>query len=267
MPYRVDFRQEDWAALERLIELGALDADLRDDGRMAALMPDSVPPEQVARAVGVSDVAISPATGRDAESVWILSLRPVRIGRIRLVPDGTTALEPEPGDVRLVDTEAFGTGRHPTSALCLEILDEIVHDPAPDAILDVGTGSGVLALAALRLGVPRAVAIDIEEEAVRATAGNGRRNALTGRLRVIQAGPEAIRGRWPLVVANVLAAPLIEMAPALAMRVGHAGRLVLSGIPSALQADVERAYRHVGMHVFDARRRAGWVALVLHASW
>jgi ribosomal protein L11 methyltransferase len=268
VPYRVDFRQASQAALLRLLDLGPLDAEFLDDGHGAALMPDSVTPDRVARALELESVAVSPALGRDAESVWVLGLRPVRIGRLRLVHDRRAGLEPlEPGDVRLMDTPAFGTGLHATTALCLEILDEVVHGSPPDAMLDVGTGSGVLALAALRLGVPRAVAIDIDEHAVRATIENGRRNALSRRLRVIRAGPDGLLGRWPLVVANVLAAPLMEMAPALAMRVGPSGRLVLSGVSSALLADVERAYRRVGMHVLDVRRRAGWVAVVLQAPW
>ena len=109
----------------------------------------------------------------------------------------------------------------------------------------------MLALAALRLGVPAALAIDIDEGALRVAAENARLNALSERLQLARGGPETITGTWPLVLANVLAAPLIEMAPALVRRVGHHGRLVLSGIPSSVEREVERAYRHLGM-----RRRA-----------
>jgi ribosomal protein L11 methyltransferase len=74
-------------------------------------------------------------------------------------------------------------------------------------------------------------------------------------------------GNWPLVVANVLAAPLIEMAPTLARRVGHHGQLVLSGIRSAMEHDVAHAYRHIGMQHVRVTSRAGWIALVMQASW
>ena len=74
-------------------------------------------------------------------------------------------------------------------------------------------------------------------------------------------------GRWPLVLANILDAPLIEMASTLSRRVGHRGRLVLSGIPSSVEPDVHRAYRHLGMRQVAATTRAGWVALVMQASW
>jgi len=80
-------------------------------------------------------------------------------------------------------------------------------------------------------------------------------------------GPEAVTGTWPLVLANVLPGPLIEMAPDLVRRVGRHGQLVLSGIPSSVEADVDRGYRHLGMHRLRVKSRAGWVALVLQASW
>src|SRR5262245_3576923 len=113
-------------------------------------MPDSVPSQDVARALGLQSVAASPAIPRDASSVWVLSLRPIRIGRLRIAP---MSAEMEPGTLRLIDGGAFGTGLHPTTALCLEALQEELEVARPDTVLDVGTGSGVLALAALLLGV------------------------------------------------------------------------------------------------------------------
>ena len=189
---------------------------------------------------------MSPATGRDAGSVWVLSPRPIRIGRLTIVPAHPTA---EAGDLQLIDAAAFGTGLHPTTALCLEVLEEAVRIAPPDAVLDVGTGSGVLALAALMMGVPRALAIDIDDEALRIAAENARINrinAIDERLRLARGGPEAVTGTWPLVLANVLPAPLIEMAPALVRRVGHHGQLVLSGIPSSIEREVDQAYRASG---------------------
>ena len=267
MPYRVDVRHADQATLLRLLDLEPLDAEFDDDGSGAVLMPDAVAPAQVARVLGVPRVEAVAAVGRDADSVWVLRLRPLRVGAVRLVPAAATGIVPEPFDVRLGDSAAFGTGVHPTTALCLEIISELADGGRIDATLDVGTGSGVLALAALRLGVARATAIDIEWPAVRAAADNAGRNRLAHRMQVIQAGPDALSGRWALVVANVLAAPLIGLAPILAARVGRAGRLVLSGVARAVQPDVERAYRRVGMHVADVRHRDGWVATTLNTSW
>lgn len=196
--------------------------------------------------------------------MWVLSPRPIRIGRLSIVP---AHFEAAPHIVRLIDTTAFGTGLHPTTALCLHLLDDIVQVALPDAVLDVGTGSGVLALAALTLGVARAQGIDVDQDALRAAADNARLNQLDDRLQLLHGGPDAISGAWPLVLANVLAAPLIEMAPTLVRRVGGRGELVLSGIPASVEPDVVRAYRHHGMQLVDVKSRRGWVALRLRASW
>lgn len=264
MPYRIDLCGASDDALDRLVELGAIDAERLEGGGIAALMPDGLAPEQVASALGLCDIAVSPAVGRDAGSVWVLSPRPVRVGRLRIVP---AHLDTEPGALRLVDAGAFGTGLHPTTALCLEALDEVVQTAAPDAVLDVGTGSGVLALGALLLGVPRASGIDIDDEALRVAAENARINGVEGRLQLTRGGPEIVTGSWPLVLANVLAAPLIEMAPALVRRVGHLGYLVLSGVPSSVEPQVEAAYGRQGVRRVNVKSKAGWVALVLQASW
>jgi ribosomal protein L11 methyltransferase len=264
LPYRIDVRAAPDSALDRLVELGALDAEFSDDGGVAALMPDGVAPEQVAQALGVVDVSVSAALERDGGSVWVVCRRPILVGRIRLIPADRPS---EPDSVRLVDGPAFGTGLHPTTALCLEVLQEVTAPGPPSAVLDVGTGSGVLALAALVLGVPLAFGIDVDEEALRVAAENARMNLVAGRLRLARATPDAVAGAWPLVLANVLAAPLIEMAPTLVRRVGHHGHVVLSGVPSSVEADVVGAYRRLGLRHLRTASRAGWVALLLQASW
>ncbi len=252
MPYRVDLPGGGADALDRLVELDALDVEISHGNAIAALMPDSVPPERVASALGIATVAVSPAQARDDGSVWVLSLRPIHVGRHTL---------------RLIDASAFGTGLHPTTALCLEAIEEAAEIDRPDVLLDVGTGSGVLALGALRLGMPRALGIDVDEDALRVAAENARLNELGDRLWLARGGPEAVAGTWPLVVANILAAPLVEMAPDLVRRVGHHGRLLLSGIPSSAERDVDQAYRRLGMRRVSVKSRAGWIALVMHASW
>jgi ribosomal protein L11 methyltransferase len=254
VPYRIDITRGGDAALDRLVELGALDVERSPGGGIAALMPDGVAPEQVALALGVADLSISPAVGRDAGSVWTLGPRSTRIGRLRIVPAET-------------DSAAFGTGLHPTTAMCLEAIEEALQPAAAATLLDVGTGSGVLALAALLMGVPQALGLDTDAEALRAAAENARLNVLDGRLQLVRGGPDAVTGTWPLVVANLLAASLVELAPVLVRRVGHHGRLVLSGIPSSVEPDVDRAYRRLGMQHVRALSRAGWSALVLQASW
>jgi ribosomal protein L11 methyltransferase len=264
VPYRVDVRKASHSALDRLIELGAIDAEQSENGELAALIPDSVAPEQIASVLGIDGFTVSPATRRDEGSVWVLTQRPIQVGRIRIVP---SRFDAAPDTVRLIDAEAFGTGLHPTTTLCLEALEEAMQSAIPHAVLDVGTGSGLLAIAALMQGVPQAVGIDLDDAALRVAAENARINGVGERLQLIRGGPVEVTGTWPLVLANVLAAPLIEMAPALVRRVGHHGQLVLSGIPRSVEQDVHDAYRRLGMQHVRVASRGGWVALVLQASW
>jgi ribosomal protein L11 methyltransferase len=263
MPYRVELQDPPDDALDRLVSLGALDVELTD-GRLAALMPDGVDAASIASAFGVAGVSVSPARGRDDGSVWILRPRSIRVGRLVLQP---AHMPPEAGALRLSDGPAFGTGLHPTTALSLEALEELLDLGIPPGVLDVGTGSGVLALAALLAGVPRVVGIDIDSEAVIAAAENARLNQFAGRFDLVRGGPEALSGSWPLVLANVLAAPLIELAPALVQRVQHGGRLLLSGLSNSMVPEVERAYRRLGMRRLGETARAGWSALLLCPSW
>jgi ribosomal protein L11 methyltransferase len=251
-------------AFERLVHLGALDVEPWSGRGVTALMPDSVRPEHVASALGVDDIVVSPAVGRDNDSVWVLTPRPIRIGALRVVPADFDAA---PGDIRLADSTAFGTGLHPTTAMCLEALNEIVPPERHESALDVGTGSGVLALAALMLGVSRATAIDTDDAALRVAVKNARLNGLHPQVEFALGGPETLTGTWPLVVANILAAPLIEMAPVLVRRVGHQGQLVLSGVANSVASEVAHAYVHLGMLRVDTRSRDGWAMLLLRASW
>jgi ribosomal protein L11 methyltransferase len=235
------------------VQLGALDIEPAGGG-LAAIIPDSVSPDAVAAALGVAIVTVSSAVGRDNDSIWLLSPPIVRIGRVS-------------GALRLKDSTAFGTGHHPTTKLCIEALEAALQTALPDRVLDVGTGSGILALAALTMGVPKAVGLDIDAGALEIAAENAILNNLGDRLELVPGGPEAVNGVWPLVVANVLAAPLIEMAPVLVRRVGNGGRLILSGIPSSLESEVRRTYERLGMRYVRSESRDAWAALVMQATW
>ena len=263
MPYRVDIACPPHDALDQLVQLGALDIEPVNDG-IAAIIPDGVTPGVVAGALGVASVTVSAAVARDNGSVWLLSPRAVRIGSVLIAPAEVSGPS---GTLRLTDSNAFGTGHHPTTALCVEALEESLTIAVPDSILDVGTGSGVLALAALMMGVPRAVGLDIDADALNIATGHARLNNMADRLHLVLGGPEIVDGTWPLVVANVLAAPLIEMAPVLIRRVGTDGRLILSGIPWSLESEVRQTYQRCGMRHIRSETRAGWAVLVTQASW
>ena len=263
VPYRIDISCPPHDALDQLVQLGALDIEQVRDG-LAAIIPDAVTPDAVAGALGVAGVAVSPAVGRDNGSVWLLTPRAVRIGRVLVAPAEVAA---PPEALRLTDSTAFGTGHHPTTALCVEALEEALTIAVPHSVLDVGTGSGVLALTALIMGVSRAVGLDIDADALNIAAGHARLNGLADRLQLVLGGPAVVDGTWPLVVANVLAAPLIKMAPVLVRRVAHRGRLILSGIPLSLESEVAQTYQRLGMRHIRSETRAGWTVLVAQASW
>jgi ribosomal protein L11 methyltransferase len=135
---------------------------------------------------------------------------------------------------------AFGTGQHPTTRLCLEWIDRAM--PPGLSVLDFGCGSGLLALAALKLGATRATATDIEPQALQASRRNARLNRLDASLRVVP--PDAIAGddRFDLILANILAEPLIELAPTFAARQPAGGLIVLSGILNAQIGQVRERY-------------------------
>jgi ribosomal protein L11 methylase PrmA len=263
MPYRVDLPLASPDTLDRLVTLGALDIATTDNG-LAALLPDSVSVAEVKTALGTERVHIREARGRDEGSVWILEPRAVTIAGLHIVPANDQASAEA---LQLVDSDAFGTGLHPTTQLCLEALARELEIQPVDSMLDVGTGSGILALAGLRLGIDRAMAIDIDVHAALTTRQNGIVNGLASRLAVACAGPENVIGTWPLVVANILASPLIELAPVLARRTASRGRLVLGGLRDSLAEDVGSAYRRLGMRQLGETTQDGWSTLVLSASW
>jgi precorrin-6B methylase 2 len=264
VPYRVDLaRVPNDAAIDRLIDLGAIDVEYTADG-VAALMPDAVGVGEISSLFGAAAVRVTPAVGRDDGSTWILRPRALIAGGIALVPAGSTAAEDA---LLLLDSDAFGTGRHPTTMLCLEAIREAVTTLPVPRVLDVGTGSGVLALAALKMGAARAVGVDLDAGAIASAAANADLNGLGPRLRLVRGDVRCLRGSWPLVVANILAASLVEMSSDLAPRVARGGRLVLSGVTAGLASEVERAYLRAGLRRDDIQERSGWAALVLQPTW
>lgn len=263
VPYRIDLRHPNGDAFDTLVALGALDVE-SVDGALAALMPDSVSAADVARALGLMDVRASRAIGRDDESVWTLNPRAVRTRTLQFLPASMPAT---PGALRMAEGLAFGTGLHPTTVLCLEALEDLLDVVTPARALDVGTGSGILALAALQRGVARAVGVDLDADALQVAAENVRLNGLAGRLSLVRGGPDAVRGAWPLIVANVRAAELMELAPTLVRRLASGGRLMLSGIPQSVASEVEQTYRRLGLTPVRSDIRDGWSAIVLAPTW
>ena len=169
------------------------------------------------------------------EREWLKRFKPMRFGeRLWVCPHELRVADSQAVVVRLDPGLAFGTGTHPTTALCLRWLDAARLEGA--SVLDFGCGSGILAIAALKLGAAAATAVDIDPQAITATLNNAADNGVSDRLTVALDDQR----RFDVVLANVLARPLIERAEELSGRLVPGGKLVLSGV-LATQADALRA--------------------------
>ncbi len=175
------------------------------------------------------------------EREWLKDFRPMRFGRRLWISPGDMPVEQDDAVVVKLDPGlAFGTGTHPTTSLCLEWLDGL--SLAGTAVLDYGCGSGVLAIAALKLGATRAVGMDIDPQALVATRENAARNGVTDAVTV--AGNDAeIEGHFDVVVANILAGPLVELVDSITSRLSEGGKLALSGVLSEQVLDIMHAYK------------------------
>ena len=198
---------------------------------------------------------------------WREHYVPQRVGRVVVVPSWVD--EPiRPGEVPIIldPGMAFGTGLHPTTRGCLRLLQRI--SPMPESILDVGCGSGILAIAALRLGATRAVGIDTDELAVEATRANAERNGVGPSMEVLHGSlPGESRTTYRLVLANLVAAVLIDLAPRLAAHLDAGGTLIASGIIEPRAAEVVAAMRNAGLAVEERVDDGEWVSLRLaHAA-
>ncbi|MGM8850246.1 50S ribosomal protein L11 methyltransferase [Salinicola sp. V024] len=197
---------------------------------------------------------------RDWEREWMDGFEPLRMGeRLWIVPSWHEAPDPDAVNLLLDPGLAFGTGTHPTTALCLGWLD--AQDLDQRQILDYGCGSGILAIAALKLGAEIAVGVDIDPQALQASRDNAERNQIDESSLVLDYPERIGQGQFEVVVANILAGPLIEMAATIAARVRPDGLLALSGILEAQTESVLEAYRAQGLIMDEPKEKEGWMLL------
>ncbi len=237
----------------RLTALFADDAEGRSqvDALAAALSPQSLTPP-----------LIEEIADRAWERVWLDEFKPTRFGRrLWVCPRGQRPAPAETGsDTVIVELDpglAFGTGHHATTALCLELLDSA--DLAGKTVLDYGCGSGILAIAALRLGAARAVAVDHDPQALEATRSNALDNGVADRLQVL--APEDLPAmRADVLLANILSRTLVDLAPRLTGLLAPGGTLALSGILHDQADEVAAAYTQ-GFDLEPPREREDWTLI------
>jgi ribosomal protein L11 methyltransferase len=240
----------------RTVLPGEDDAGLRHLEVMLALIGQALPqglPEPRLQFVGESDWAES----------WKEHFHVIRVGQRFVIKPGWRDYSPAEGDI-LIEIDpglAFGSGLHPTTQLCLTLLEELPWHG--QSLFDVGSGSGILSIAAAKLGAGPVRAVDVDPVAVAVARENFERNGLAGQIETAVGSAQAGGGRrWGIVIANILAHILIDLMPDLAAAVAPGGRLILSGLIAGQEAGVTGAAVAQSLEIIDRRVIEDWVALV-----
>ena len=244
-------------------EPGSINSPGWDHSRVVALLEaDADVPALLAEAsaaIGLSE-PLNYAVGTVADQNWVeltqSQFDPIRVSeRLWIVPSWHDSPDPAAINLILDPGMAFGTGSHPTTRLCLEWLERTV---TPDcSVLDYGCGSGILAIAAARLGAGRVAGVDIDPQAVASARANAERNEVSA---LFADSAEPVAGEYDLVVANILSNPLRVLAPAICAHVRSGGSLALSGILREQAEEIIDIYAQwLPMQVADTRE--DWVCL------
>ncbi|MDG2306405.1 MAG: 50S ribosomal protein L11 methyltransferase [Candidatus Binatia bacterium] len=207
---------------------------------------------------------VEPFETGDYGNAWRAHFPPITVGKYLVIAPSWHDVEDEGKHILRVDPgQAFGTGHHPTTRGCLLEVEQACAKTPPKRGLDVGCGSGVLALAMRAFGVRRVAAVDNDPIAIEATIDAAKTNGLgpiaTG------ASLQSRRGRYDLIVANLFANLLAELAPALAARLTPGGKLIVSGLLDSQEKDVRKALRGAGLRIRRRRCLSTWVTLVAQA--
>ena len=207
------------------------------------------------------ELATNGVEQEDWQNAWKEYYHAMDIGkRLAIVPGweqydtDRTAITMDPG-------MAFGTGTHETTALCLEALDERVR--GGERVLDIGTGSGILAIAALKLGAAAAEGVDIDPMCVRTAGENAARNGVEDRLTVLVGDlSDKASGVYDLITANIVAAAILSLAPHVPALLAPGAVFIASGIIDTRKEEVLAGLRAAGLEPFDVREKRGWVCIV-----
>src|SRR3989337_2033764 len=209
---------------------------------------------------------VNPFENLDWLTKWKEHIKPIRISnRILIKPTwrkiakkaGRIIIEIDPG-------MAFGTGSHASTIMCLKAADKLADIIKGKNVLDVGTGSGILAITAAKLGARKVVAIDIDQEALRVARRNIRLNNVSKKVAVSAKPLDKIKGKFFIIFANIIAEELTKIASQLKDRLMDNGFLILSGILQERSHEVETAYKGLGFKLFKTYSKGEWVCLIFN---
>ena len=197
----------------------------------------------------------------DWQNAWKKYYHAMDIGsRLAIVP-GWESYDTDRIRITLDPGLAFGTGTHETTSLCLELLDELVQ--GGERVLDVGTGSGILAIAALKLGAREADGVDIDPMCVRTAGENARRNGVNDRFRVLVGDlSDKAEGTYDIITANIVAAAILSLAPAVPALMAPGAKFICSGIIDTRKDEVLDGLRANGLNPVKIREKRGWVCIL-----
>ena len=250
------------AADQPMLEPGPGEMPLWQSTRISGLFSGDTDSDQLRSAINQAlaqdlsrQLRLERIDDRDWERAWLDQFQPMRFGdRLWIRPSGHDVTQRDAVVVDLDPGLAFGTGTHPTTALCLAWLDG--QDLEGKSVIDFGCGSGVLAIAALKLGAAHALAIDHDPQALLATQTNAERNGVADRIETISS-TDFDGGQADIVLANILANVLIDLAPMISGLVHPGGRLALSGILRDQAPSVAAAYQEQ-LHLASPRFEQEW---------
>ncbi len=259
---------EDWSVWAELFERHGLPGTLQTDDppTMSAYLPPGgeaglEPLRDVLLERGAVRVETALVEEEDWAESWKQFFKPRRVGERFVVRPTWEEFAAEPGDLVVVldPGQAFGTGDHPTTRMCMECLEQL--PVAGSEVADVGCGSGILAVAAMMLGARSVDAVDSDLPAVEATGENAARNAVEVRA-LLGRGfePLAPEATYDLVLSNIISAALIALAPEAGQRVRPGGHWVVSGVIESNWPDVRAAAERAGFRLVEARQELEWVA-------
>jgi ribosomal protein L11 methyltransferase len=196
---------------------------------------------------------------------WREFFKPVILDRLQVVTPWMEIPQEDRMPIIIDPGQAFGTGGHATTKLILEMLEQrAAATKLPASVLDVGTGSGVLAIAAVKLGAEEVTAVDIDPESVQATRENAIVNDVAGCISVRAGSPATVSGQWPLVLANLELSVFLTAASSIAEKVAPGGEALLSGL---LADQIERCLSlWPGFKMTEKREQDGWVSLALERT-